>query len=290
MANDAVTVVVAAPTETLVPQAQKPGKFAVMNFKGWQQRVFFWLTTLGLQKFTSEDTLVPADDMPDREKIIIIEAWKQTDFLCKGYILSALEDDLYNNDFKNYLKHKRKEMKLEDLVTRLKIEKDNNNAEINSRKISTIIGVNIVEEAPTKDKKRKKSNGQKSEQAKKKFEGNCYNCGMAGHRSSDCHAPRKDKNKGKGKSQANIVEKMEDADDLCAMILECNLVGNLKECFIDLGATRHICSAKQAFTTYTPGEYNEDLFMENTATTRIAGTGKVMLKMTSGKLLTLNNV
>ena len=34
--------------------------------------------------------------MPDREKIMIIEAWKQADFLCKGYILSALEDDLSN--------------------------------------------------------------------------------------------------------------------------------------------------------------------------------------------------
>ena len=54
-------------------------------------------------------------------------------------------------------------MKLEDLVIRLKIEEDNRNAEKKSRKISTIIGVNIVEEAPTKDKKRKKSNGQKSE-------------------------------------------------------------------------------------------------------------------------------
>ena len=32
------------------------------------------------------------------------------------------------NDFKNYLKHKRKKMKLEDLVIRLKIEKDNKNA------------------------------------------------------------------------------------------------------------------------------------------------------------------
>ena len=30
--------------------------------------------------------------------------------------------------------------------------------------------------------------------------------------------------------------------------------------------------------------------MRNTATARIAGTGKVMLKMTSGKVLTLNNV
>ena len=93
------------------------------------------------------------------------------------------------------------------------------------RKSLKIIGVNIIEEAPTKDKKRKKFNGQNSEQAKKKFKDNCYNCGKADHRSSDCHAPRKDKNKGKGKSQENIVEKMKDADDLCAMISECNLVG-----------------------------------------------------------------
>ena len=63
------------------------------------------------------------------------------------------------NDFKNYPKHKRKEMKLEDLVIRLKIEKDNKNTEKKSRKSSTIIGVNIVEEAPIKNKKRKKFSG-----------------------------------------------------------------------------------------------------------------------------------
>ena len=155
-------------------------------------------------------------------------------------------------------------MKLEDLVIRLKIEEDNKNDEKKSRKSSKIIEVNIVEEAPTKDKRRKKSNGQKFEQAKKKFKGNCYNCDKAGHRSSDCHVPRKDKNKCKGKSQANIVEKMEDAYDLCAMISECNLVANPKEWFLDSGATRHICSAKEAFATYTPAEYDEDLFTGNT--------------------------
>ena len=83
---------------------------------------------------------------------------------------------------------------------------------------------------------------------------------------------------------------MEDADDLCAMISKCNLVGNPKEWFLDSGATRNISSAKEAFATYTPAEYDEDLFMGNTATARIAGTGKVMLKRTSDKVLTLNNV
>ena len=69
MENTCITVAVAAPTRTLVSQAEKPCKFTGENFKGWQQRVFFWLTPLGVQKFTSEDTQVPADDMPDREKL-----------------------------------------------------------------------------------------------------------------------------------------------------------------------------------------------------------------------------
>ena len=90
MANDNVTVAIA------VPLAKKPGKFSGVNFKGWKKRVFFWLTTLGLQKFTNEETPVHATDMSNRERLMIIEAWTQADFLCKGYILNALEDDLYS--------------------------------------------------------------------------------------------------------------------------------------------------------------------------------------------------
>ena len=66
------------------------------------------------------------------------------------------------------------------------------------------------------------------------------------------------------------MEKIEDADDLCAIILECNLVGNPKESFLDSGDTRHIFSAKEDFETYASVEYDENLFMGNIATTRIA--------------------
>ena len=67
--------------------------------------------------------------------------------------------------------------------------------------------------------------------------------------------------KGKGKSQANIMEKMEDANDLCAMTSECNFFGNQKVRFIESSATRHICSAKETLRTYNPAEYDEGLFM-----------------------------
>ena len=111
-------------------------------------------------------------------------------------------------------------MMFEDLLIRIKIDKDNKTAKKKSRKSLTIIGVNIIEEALIKGKKRKKSNVHMSKQAKKKFKGNCYNCGKVGHKSFNCRAPRNDKEKGKGKSQANIVEEMEDVDDLYAMISE----------------------------------------------------------------------
>lgn len=69
-------------------------------------------------------------------------------------------------DFKNYLKHKRKEMTLEDLIVRLRIEEDNKNAEKKLRGNSTIIRANIVEEEP-QNKKRKNASGPKNYPSKK---------------------------------------------------------------------------------------------------------------------------
>ncbi|XP_070036035.1 uncharacterized protein [Nicotiana tomentosiformis] len=144
-------------------------------------------------------------------------------------------------DFKNYLKHKSKEMKLEDLT---------------------------------------------KEQNKKKFKGNCYNCEKASHKAPEYRLLKKDKKKVK----ANIVEKNDNIDDLCVMLSEYNLVENSNECWIDSGATRHVCVAKEAFVTYSTARPEENIFIGNTITTKIEGYGKIFLKMTSGKALTLNNV
>ena len=65
-------------------------------------------------------------------------------------------------DFKNYLKHKRKEMTVKDLIVRFGIEEDNKAAEKRSRGNSAISGVNFFEEDSTKLKKRKKASGPKS--------------------------------------------------------------------------------------------------------------------------------
>ncbi|XP_075083551.1 uncharacterized protein LOC142167286 [Nicotiana tabacum] len=296
------------PAPVMAP-TKKPKKFAGVDFKRWQQKMFFYLTTLSLQHFISEDVLVLGEETPENERFVVTEAWKRSDFLCINYILSCLEDGLYNvysvikisrelwnapekkyktkdvglkkfvaakfldfkmvdgksvitqvqelqviihdllaegvdrvnifiqdidyftnykfmiegmvinetfqvaafieklppiwKDFKNYLKHKRKEMTLEYLIVCLRIEEDNKASEKKFCGNSTIIGANIIEEASTSNRKRKKSSGPKNYPSKKKFKGNCHNCGKVGHKVVDCRAPKKDKKK----SQANIVEK-----------------------------------------------------------------------------------
>ncbi|PHU05794.1 hypothetical protein BC332_26616 [Capsicum chinense] len=130
-------------------------------------------------------------------------------------------------DFKNYLKHKRKEMTIEDLIVQLRIKEDNKAAE---------------------------------------------------------------RRKSKKKDEANMVKSNKECDDLCAMFSECNLVGNPREWWMDSGATRHVCANKELFSSFAPSQVEEMIYMPNSATAKVEGIGKVGLKMTSGKVLTLNNV
>ncbi|GJX85546.1 hypothetical protein Tco_0336320 [Tanacetum coccineum] len=160
----ATTVVIptgAPATNTVANHAEKPEKFNGQNFKSWQQKMFFYLTTLGLARFLKEtmsEVEPPAEGQSSNAQAV--EAWKHSDFLCHNYVLNGLIDPLYNVqdlqvllhdihaegmtlsetfqvaaiieklppswvEFKNYLKHKRKEMSVEDLVVRLRIEEDN---------------------------------------------------------------------------------------------------------------------------------------------------------------------
>ena len=75
------------------------------------------------------------------------------------------------------------------------------------------------------------------------------------------------------------------------MVTECNMVDdNQVKWYYDTGATTHICTDRTMFSTYVNNKSNEQLFMGNTAMSKIEGKGKVVLKLTSGRELTLQNV
>ena len=56
-----------APTE-------KPGKFSGVDFKRWQQKMFFYLTTPSLQKFIKEEVPNPNEQVPEKDRFLVIEA------------------------------------------------------------------------------------------------------------------------------------------------------------------------------------------------------------------------
>ena len=215
MANVEATIIPAAQVPTpivIVPinHVERPEKFNGLNFKRWQQKMMFYLTTLNLARFLTEDPHKENED--DRYSLMVFDVWKSYDYLCWNYVLNSLTDSLHNvysmkksvkelwesldkkyktedvgtkkflvgrfldykmvhsktvvsqvqeiqvilreihskgmivseafqaaaiieklppawTDFKNYLKHKRMEMNIEELIVRLRIEEDNGRSE-----------------------------------------------------------------------------------------------------------------------------------------------------------------
>lgn len=60
---------------------------------------------------------------------------------------------------------------------------------------------------------------------------------------------------------------------------------------VDSGATKHICANRERFSSYSPIKEGEDrVYLAGSRTAKVHGKGKVDLKLTSGKVLSLNDV
>ncbi|KAK2997238.1 hypothetical protein RJ639_025529 [Escallonia herrerae] len=190
-----------APAHGSVGLGERPEKFNEKDFKRWQQKMLFYLTTLNLARFLQEDA-PDLGENPDRQTVAAVDAWKHLDFLCKNYILNGLDNALYNvyspmvnakvlweslerkyktedagskkfvvgkfldfkmvdsktvisqvQEFQLILHdihaegmHKRKEMKLEDLIVRLRIEEDNRQYEKKVGNYHQEAKANVVEQ------------------------------------------------------------------------------------------------------------------------------------------------
>ncbi|XP_076954573.1 uncharacterized protein LOC143629096 [Bidens hawaiensis] len=162
-------------------------------------------------------------------------------------------------EFKNFLKHKRMEMTIDDLIVRLRIEEDNKRAQKGSL-VDVSAKANLVEYG-------KSSKGGN----KGKGKGNKGKC------------------KKLKRERAHLVE--EDGTPLVAMVTEeaafveeVNVVGDApKGWYVDTGATRHVCGNKQLFKNFKEAMGDQKLYMGNKATADI-------LKWTSGMELTLTKV
>ena len=86
-------------------------------------------------------------------------------------------------------------------------------------------------------------------------------------------------------AQANVTEEL-----LVAMVTEINILEGLGGWWIDYGATKHVCYDKTWFKTYTIMEEKKKIMLGDFHTIEVVGIGKVLLKFTSRREVTLKDV
>ena len=80
-----------------------------------------------------------------------------------------------------------------------------------------------------------------------------------------------------------------DDEVIAAVVSQVLLVSDVKKWLVDSGATKHICANKEMFTSFEEGE-DRIYLAAHSQTAKVLGKGKVVLKLTSGKTLALNDV
>ncbi|KAI9185518.1 hypothetical protein LWI28_008088 [Acer negundo] len=71
-----------------------PERFSGQNFKRWQARMKFWLTTLGIFYIIDAPSIPDSKEEPGRTHALKVQ--KEQDYLCHGKICSRLEDNLFD--------------------------------------------------------------------------------------------------------------------------------------------------------------------------------------------------
>jgi len=208
------------------------------------------------------------------------------------------------SDYRNQLKHKKRDLSLQELINRMKTEEANRLKDKHVSFSTNSVNVDVVEFV---DKNRFKGKGkrfQKNEQRNKqvglkKGDNNiqkrtisCYVCGKSGHKAYQCYMKQgqqsnNQKHAAPSAPQANLAENEE---VIAAVVVEANLVDNKVDWILDTGASKHLCANKELFHQIEDVADGERVFMGNSATAGVFGKGKILLKLTSGKTISLSDV
>ncbi|RVX10095.1 hypothetical protein CK203_012910 [Vitis vinifera] len=184
-------------------------------------------------------------------------------------------------------------MSLESVIIHIRIDEQNRNRD-NVKKANELSSkTNVVEEKPKpKNNRSRKQNFRTNPNVSNKVQnstikkwGNCFVCGKSGHHAVQC---RHRKRIEKSNSKANLTE----VEVITAVISsEVSMVTNMKNWVVDSKATIHIYGNRSAFTSYTiVKEGDEQVFMGDSRSTPVIDKGKVLLKLTSGKVFALSDV
>ncbi|XP_031255123.1 uncharacterized protein LOC116113113 [Pistacia vera] len=173
-----------------------------------------------------------------------------------GCLIEKLSDSW--RDYKNSMKHKRKQMSLEDVIVHIRIEETNRLRDKVDKAKELTSKANVVEN-------------------------------QVAHPQPKNKKPYRKTRDNKNPPKANLAE----GDDVIAAVVvsQVNMIAEKKEWIIDYGATKHICGDRNSFYEYIPVRNGEEcVYLGDSRSTPVMGKGKILLKLTFGKTLSLSNV
>ncbi|GJT34322.1 zinc finger, CCHC-type containing protein [Tanacetum coccineum] len=251
---------------------EKLDKFEGHDFRRWQKKMHFLLTTLKVVYVLSTPMPELLED-DTVEAIRRISKWESDDYICRGHILNGMSDplfDIYQNmefakelwdsleskymtedasskkflDFKHSLKHGKDDMSLVQLGSHLRIEESLKAQKSDKGKGKEVVGPS---------------------------------CGKTSHFKKDCRSGNKKNNAIASGSGKGSKDQSQDQVDAIAW-------------WIDSGATTHVCKDRCWFKTYEPVEDGSVFHMGDDHFALIHGKGSVVLEFNSGKSITLFNM
>lgn len=154
----------------------------------------------------------------------------------------------------------------------------------------------------TEDRGRSKSKGPKGkDRGRSKSRGDykdikCHYCGKMGHMKKKCFKFKRDEKNGKSKDEKNNHENNNTIASAFTgdLVIVCdenliNVVCHETSWIVDSGASHHVTSRKEFFTSYTSGDFGT-LKMGNNGLSKVVGFGNVCLLTNNGATLLLKDV
>ncbi|GJR69676.1 zinc finger, CCHC-type containing protein [Tanacetum coccineum] len=295
---------------------RKLDKFEGSDFRRWQKKMHFLLTTLKVAyvlstpklEFVEEDTL---EQTKKRCK------WDNDDYICRGHILNedTSSKKFLVSNFNNYrMVDSRSVMEQYHELLRilgqytqheetLRMEESGKG---NGKDIAGSSSVNMVENDKNKknnknSKENKRKFHEKKNDSNKKSKMACWKCGKPGHFKKDCLVKKNSSVSTSGSGQGSKDPSPQQGLISDHVIIPVKYyVSHIYEiCYvqddeiawwIDSGATCHACKDRCWFDTFHLVEDGFVLHMGDESTKPILGRGNVVIEFSLGKTITLFNV
>ncbi|GJY14530.1 zinc finger, CCHC-type containing protein [Tanacetum coccineum] len=249
---------------------EKLDKFEGHDFRRWQKKMQFLLTTLKvvyvlttpLPKLMEDDTV---------EAIRRRAKWENDDYICRGHILNGMSDSLFDI-YQNVESAKELWDSLESKYM----------AEDASSKNHLRIEESLKAQDSDKSKGKDVDGPYTGSSSNKKTKLECWKCGKTDHFKRDCRSGKKN-NENAGSSGNGSKDQSQDQGQ--------NLVPvDAITWWIDSGTTTHVCKDRCWFKIYESVEDESVLYMGDDHFDHVHGKGSVVLEFSSRKSITLFNV